>query len=337
MEIREAPTPSRVGPREVLLRVDKVGVCGSDVHYYTTGRIGSLVVEYPFVVGHESAGTVVEVGSAVTGLRAGQRVAIDPLVACGECDQCRRDRKHTCRRQGFLGCPGQLAGSLVEYLVMPAESCHVIPDSLTLDQAVLVEPLSIGLYAQRMASLGPEAKIAILGAGPIGLSVLLACRQAANCTSYVSDLIEDRLAMARRCGADWTGNPRRADVVAEILAHEPLGVDFAFECAGQQETLDQAIELLQPGGTLLIVGIPEVDRVSFNPHTVRRKEIHVANVRRQNHCMEPAIDLIARGKVQIDPLATHHFPLEQVQTAFDLVMDYRDGVVKAIINISGEN
>lgn len=336
LEIRDAPEPALAAPRDALVRIDAVGVCGSDVHYYTTGRIGSLVVEYPFVVGHECAGTVVEAGSGVSAMKVGDRVAIDPLVACGQCDQCRQQRSHTCRHQRFLGCPGQLPGALAEYLVMPEESCYAIPDAMTRVQAVLVEPLSIGLYAQRMARAEPGAKIAILGSGPIGLCVLLACREAAECTAYVTDLIDDRLEMARRCGADWTGNPRRLDVAAEIGELEPLGVDYVFECAGEQETLDQAVELLKPGGKLLIVGIPEADRASFPIHTLRRKELHIENVRRQNLCMEPAIDLVARGAVNVDPLVTHHFSLEESQAAFDLVAGYRDGVVKAIIHVSRE-
>jgi L-iditol 2-dehydrogenase len=336
LEIREAPVPQLTGPHEVLVRVAAVGVCGSDVHYYTTGRIGSLVVEYPWLLGHECAGTVVEVGPEVRRLRVGQRVAIDPLVACGRCDQCRAGRQHTCRKQAFLGCPGQLPGTLAEYLVMPAECCYPIPDSMTLVQAALVEPLSIGLYAQRMARAGRGAKIAILGSGPIGLCVLLSCRAAGECTIYATDLIGARLDAARECGADWTGNPRQQDIVSAIRGLEPLGVDCVFECAGEQETLDQGAELLKPGGTLLIVGIPEIDRVSFPIHLLRHNELCVQNVRRQNLCVAPAIELVAAGTVNVDRLVTHHFSLQEAAAAFELVAGYRDGVVKAVVHISEE-
>jgi L-iditol 2-dehydrogenase len=276
---------------------------------------------------------VQEVGAEVRGLKVGQRVAIDPLVSCGHCDQCRAGRTHTCRNQRFLGLPGQLAGSLVEYLVLPEECCYPIPGSMTLDQAVLVEPLSIGVYAQRISQLASGARIAILGSGPIGLSVLLACRLAVDCRAYVTDLIDERLKLASHCGATWTGNPKKCDVAKKIRDAEPLGVDFVFECAGEQETVDQGVELLKPGGALLIVGIPEVDRISFPIHTLRRKELTIKNVRRQNQCMTPAIDMVASGKVNVDPLMTHHFPLAETQAPFDLVADYRDGVVKALIHL----
>jgi L-iditol 2-dehydrogenase len=334
IEIGEAPQPELTRPRDVLLRIDAVGVCGSDVHYYKTGRIGAAVVKYPFVMGHECAGTVKQTGAEVRGLQPGQRVAIDPLVACGRCDQCRVGRPNTCRNQRFLGQPGELSGSLAECVVLPDDCCHPIPESMTAGQAAIIEPLSIAVHAGRLAQMKTGATIAILGSGPIGLSVLLACRAAADCTAYVTDLIDDRLAMAARLGAAWTGNANRSDVVEDMIEVEPNGMDFVFECAGEQETLDQAVELLKPGGTLVIVGIPEFDDVSFPVHTLRRKELTIKNVRRQNHCIAPAIELVSSGRINVDPLMTHHFSLRETAAAFDLVSGYRDGVIKAIIHVA---
>jgi L-iditol 2-dehydrogenase len=334
LEIRETVQPEIGDPHSVLLRVGVVGVCGSDVHYYTAGRIGTLVAEYPEWTGHECAATVVAVGNQVRRATVGQRVAVDPLIPCGHCDQCLSGREHTCRYQNFLACPGQGPGALAEYLVMPERSCYPIPDGMTMVQAAVIEPLSIGLYAQRLAQMPPGAKIAILGSGPIGLCVLLASHAAGDCTVYATDLLDERLEVARRCGATWTGNPRQIDVVHAILELEPLGVDFVFECAGQQETLDQAIELLKPGGTVLLIGIPEVDRVSFSIHTLRRQEIRLQNVRRQNQCMAAAIELVSKGAINLDQLVTHHFSFAETKQAFDLVADYRDGVVKAVVHVS---
>ena len=333
LEVREAPEPRLENPRDVLLRIETVGVCGSDLHYFRAGGIGAQVVKFPWVVGHECAGTVLEVGHEVQHLRPGQLVAVDPLVACGGCDQCLAGRPHTCRRQRFLGCPGQLAGAMAERLILPAECCFPVPEGITAVQATLVEPFSIGLYAQRMARLYDGAKIAVLGCGPIGLCALKACRAAARATIYATDLVDERLEAARESGADWTGNPRRIDVVAAVSEREPYGLDFVFECAGEQETLDQALELLKPGGVLLIVGIPETERVSFSIDLLRRKELRIENVRRQNHCIAPAIDLVARGTVNLDRLATHHFPLAEAQAAFELIAGYRDGVLKAIVHL----
>ena len=320
-------------PRDVLLRIEAVGICGSDLHPYSCGGIGSLKVSYPWILGHECAGTVLALGPEVKNLKTGQRVAIDPLVFCGECDQCRGGRAHTCRRQQFLAAFGQVPGALVEHLVLPEECCFPIPDSMSFSQAVATEPLAIGLYSHRLAEPKPGAKIGILGSGPIGLCVLLACRAADKYSIYMTDLLEERLAVARRCGADWTGNPRDEDVGASISQREPLGLDIAFECAGQQETLDQAVDLLKPGGTLLMIGIPQLDRVSFKADPMRRKELRLQNVRRQNECTQLTVEMVASGKIDVDPLLTHDFPFAETKAAFDLVSDYRDGVVKAIIHL----
>src|SRR5438094_6135645 len=187
LEIRDTPEPELIGPQDVLLRINTVGICGSDIHYYTTGRIGSQAVNYPERVGHECAGTVAALGDAVARLKVGERVAIDPLLPCGECDQCRAGRTHTCRRQNFLGCPGQSPGALAEYLIMPAACCYPIPRSMSLEQAALVEPFSIGIYARQISGIGRGAKFAVLGAGPVGLCVLLACRAAGGDAGYVTD------------------------------------------------------------------------------------------------------------------------------------------------------
>jgi len=336
VEIREAPAPHLEGPSDVLLRISTVGVCGSDMHYYTQGRIGPQVVEFPHVLGHECAGTILETGGEVQELRVGQRVAVDPLVPCGRCDQCRARRKHTCRDQKFLGNPGQLPGALVEYLVLPAECCFPVPDSLDDDRAAVVEPLSIGLYAAQMAQLAPGARVGIVGSGPIGLCTLLALRALGPATIYVTDLLDERLAVARHCGAEWTGNPRSEDVVAAVQRLAPLGLDAVFECAGEQAALDQGAQLLEPGGALLVVGIPELDRVSFDINLLRRNELRVLNVRRQNECVVPAIELIASGRVDVLPLLTHHFCLEETPQAYDLVSARRDGVVKALIRVAPE-
>ena len=334
MELRDVPDPQIREPHQVLVRVGRVGICGSDIHYFTQGRIGAQVVQYPFTVGHECAGTVLAVGDAVRRVRPGDRIAIEPAMSCGQCDQCRAGRAHTCRRISFLGAPGQAEGGLSELVVIPEESCFPIGDSSTLDRAALSEPFSIGVYAVRLyGSSIAGATIAILGSGPIGLSVLVAARAHGATRICVTDRIDGRLEVARNAGATWTGNPDSSDVVAGILAQEPLGLDAVFECCGKQEAVDQAVELLKPGGKLLMVGIPEEDRISLQIDVARRKEIVFQNVRRQNEAVGEALELLESRKVDLDSLVTHRFPLERTAEAFDVVADYRDGVIKAMIEV----
>jgi L-iditol 2-dehydrogenase len=334
LELLDDPEPKIERPGHVLVRIDRVGVCGSDVHYYTNGRIGEQIVEYPATLGHECSGTVAEIGSGVEGLRPGDRVAIDPALVCGTCDQCQAGRPNTCRNIRFMGSPGQALGAVAGYRVLPHENCFVIPDSVSLDQAALVEPLSVGLYAVRLGDAQPGFRAAVLGAGPIGLSVLLCAKAVAQATVYVTDLLDARLEVARRCGADWTGRADRQDVVAEITRREPQGLDLVFECSGDPACIEQGIELLTPGGTLLLVGIPPEPKVSFDVHATRTHELVFRNVRRQKGCVAPMIQMIAEGRIDTAHLLTHHFPLEEIRDAFELVAGYHDGVIKAMLELS---
>jgi L-iditol 2-dehydrogenase len=332
-EIKQVQEPQNIGDSDVLIRINTVGVCGSDIHYYTTGRIGSAVVQFPFIIGHEAAGIVEKVGKKVTRVKPGQKVAIDPAVSCGQCDQCLAGREHTCRELLFLGSPKQLDGCLQEYIEHPEKYCFPVQDSTTFEQATLSEPLAIGVYSVERSHLPSNANIAILGAGPIGMSVFHVLRTKSVGNVYITDKIEERLSYAKQLNPAWTGNPDKIDAVKAISDAEPLLLDIVYECSGDPKAITQAVRLLQPGGKLVIAGIPEVDEISFPIHELRRKEITIINIRRQNGCTQKAIDLLESKKINMDTMVTHHFKLEETQKAFDLVANYREGVMKAIITI----
>jgi len=331
MELREVPDPAPPGKGELLLKIETVGICGSDIHYYATGRIGEQVVQYPFTVGHECAATVLETGDDNTGFKPGDRVAVDPAMPCYECDQCLVGREHTCRNLKFLGCPGQAEGCLNELIVMPAGSCYKIPDEMSFAEAAFAEPLSIGYYAVSLSQMKAGDNIAILGAGPIGVSVFLSAKEAGAGKIYITEKIDERINIAQSLGVTSSYNVNSENVVKKISEKEPHLLDIVFECCGQQDALDQAIDLLKPGGRLMIVGIPEFERWSFRADIARRKEISIMHVRRQNACMQPAIDMIARGKADTDKIISHQFPFEKTKEAFDLVANYKDGVLKALV------
>jgi L-iditol 2-dehydrogenase len=333
IEISDRPVPEIENPGDVLIRMRSVGVCGSDIHYYRTGRIGSQVVQFPFVLGHEGAGVIEKTGSGVTALKPGDRVALDPAMPCHNCDQCRDGRPHTCRNLRFLGCPGQAEGCLSEYIVMPASSCIVLPENVTLDQGALSEPLSIGLYTVRSAGDIKGKAVGILGSGPIGLSVLQSAIAAGAGEVYVTDKIDERLAVASGMGAAWAGNIDTTDTVRHILERKPEQLSVVFECCGQQEAADQAVKLLKPGGTLIIIGIPEFERWTFGSDDMRRKEISIRNIRRQNESVNDTIQMIASGIIQPDRMQTHNFTLDETAEAFEMVAGYRDGVIKAMIHL----
>ena len=332
MEMKEVPNPLLVKDNDVLVRMKVIAVCGSDVHYYVSGKIGSQVVQYPFPVGHECAGIVEKVGSSVTTLKPGDRVAIEPAMPCFECDQCKAGRPHTCRKLKFLGCPGQADGSMSEYIVMPETSCLKIADHMTYDQGAISEPLAIGVYAVNRSIEMKGANVGILGFGPIGMSVMLPAMAKGAENIYITDKIDGRLKIGRDNGAKYAGNVTKMDVVKEILEIEPKGLDVIFECCGQQEAVDQAFDLLKPGGKLMLIGIPEFDRWSLPVDKGRHKEVTITNVRRQNGAVEEALDMLEKGTIDVSKMPTHRFSFEESKKAFDLVASYGDGVMKAMID-----
>jgi len=265
-------------------------------------------------------------------VRPGDRVAVEPAVTCRGCDQCLAGRGNTCRKIRFLACPGQLDGCLSEYIVMPQENCLPISDDLSFEKASFAEPLSIGIYAVKRAARLKGARIGILGCGPIGLSTLVPALSEGAEKTYVTDKLNYRLDAAKTLGASWGGNPERMDIAAEIKGLEPMGLDTVFECCGDQQAIDQAVDLLKPGGQLVIVGIPEVERISFDIDRLRVKELTVINIRRQEGCMETALRMLEQNSFDVSSLITHVFSFERSKEAFDLVSGYNDGVIKAVID-----
>ena len=218
-----------------------------------------------------------------------------------------------------------------EFIIMPEACCFPLPPGLDPGIASLAEPLSIAIYATKLAGTIEGKTIAILGTGPIGISILLSVLNVCESRVYATDLIDERLKMADYAGAYWTGNREKNDICAQILELEPNGVDIVFECCGKQEAMDDAIEILKPGGKIVIAGIPEFDNWIIPADVARRKEINFYNVRRQNDCLEQAVDLIAEGDIDPEFLITHNFSFPDAAQAFEIVADYRDGVMKALI------
>lgn len=332
MEMTNVPDPLITRPDEVKIRMLALGICGSDIHYYTQGKIGSQEVRFPFTVGHEGAGIVAETGAEVKKVKPGDRVAIEPSLPCGQCDQCLTGRSHTCRRIRFLGCPGQAEGALSEFIVMPEANCLPLPGNLNADHGSISEPLAIGVYSVKKSGGVRGLKIGVLGFGPIGMSVMLAAKADGAENIYVTDKIGERLAIAVKENAYYAGNPLIDNIVENIRNHESYGLDVVFECCGQQEALDQAVDLLKPGGKIIIAGIPEFDKWSLNVENTRRRELMVQFIRRQVDCTETAIEMMHTGKIDVSNMITHRFPFSRTKEAFDLVASYRDGVMKAMID-----
>lgn len=215
---------------------------------------------------------------------------------------------------------------------MPEESCYPLPENLTTDHGAISEPLSIGIYSVRKSLIGKSQSAGVLGFGPIGMSVTLALKALGAGPVLVTDKIVERLALAKREGVEAVFNPDATDIVSGILETTPPGLDTVFECCGQQEALVQAVDLLKPGGKLIVVGIPEFDNWSLNVEKTRRKEISVQFIRRQVDCVNRSLEMMMNGQINIDNMITHRFPFADTGSAFDLVAGYHDGVMKALID-----
>lgn len=332
------PTPAEPGPGQALIRIGSVGVCGSDLHMYQDGRIGALTISEPFVMGHEFGGQVVAVGSAARDgcdrpLAVGSRVAVEPAQHCGLCENCRTGHPNLCNDLTFLGSfPDH--GALQEYLLVPAHCCFPVPETVDPATVAMLEPLGVALHATKLAKpqLGDSALI--VGAGTIGLLVLDCLRAAGVGPIFVSDHVPERLAIAADRGA--TPLDAADDPIGRLRqATDGRGVDIGIEAAWCDAlALRQVAEGARLGGRLVIIGIPAVDELSLPASQVRRKGLTIRLCRRMQHTYPRAIALVAAGHLDPGSLVTHRFPLSATDQAYALANDYRDGVVKAVVDIS---
>ncbi len=327
IEVREVPVPV-AGPGQVLVRVRAVGICGSDVHYYADGRIGDARVNFPFVLGHEPAGEVAAIGAGVTGLAPGTRVTLEPAHSCGHCPACISGRPNICPSVRFLGTP-PIPGTFEEYHIYAPGQCVPIADSITMEAAAALEPMAVALHAVNLARLKLGDRVAIMGGGPIGMLTAMAAKLAGASFVALTEPLVARRALATQFGVDLVIDPSGGNVVSVIQAVSEI--DVSFEAVGVQAAINDATLVTRPGGTTVIIGIPAVDTITLFPHLIRRKELSIIMARRSNLVLEPALRLMAAGLIHPEKIITHRFPLDRIAEGMELVHNYQDGVLKAMI------
>lgn len=330
--------PSQPGPGEALLRVTAVGVCGSDLHNYIDGRIGSVVPEHPIILGHEFAAIVEAVGAdAYDGnfepLQPGARVAVDPAQPCGRCEMCEQGHPNLCHRLHFCGSyPDD--GSLCETMIMPSHTCFPVPDTIGDAAAALLEPLGIGIHAIDLAKIRVADSVAILGAGCIGLYLLQLAKASGADPVYIVDQFPWRLAVAERYGAIPINFKEDDPVDVVRTATKGRGVDVAIEAAWADHSVQWAADMVRLGGRLVLVGIPGDDKMEVKHSTIRRKGLTMRVARRMKHTYPRAIQLALSGKVDLNGIVSHHFPLAEAAEVFAMNAAYEDEVVKVIIEVN---
>jgi L-iditol 2-dehydrogenase len=321
--------PPIPGPGEVLIRVRAVTICASDLHIYSEGNVGGVSWDRPFVPGHEAAGIVEDANG--TRLAKGTPVVLDPAAACFGCDMCREGRYHLCRNLKFLDLP-PLHGAMRELVAWPANRAFPLPQSFDLTLAPLIEPLCVAVHALELASHPDGADVLIAGCGAVGLFTLQMAKLRGAKRVFVTDPVPERLAAARELGADLTIEVGRAAPVAEVLAAtNGRGVDLAFEAAGPEEALRQCLEAARPAGEVVVIGIPSEDEYRLSSASLRRREMALKFVRRQNENYPEAIELVRQGRIRLEPVLTHRFPLERAQEAFELAERKGEGAIRVAL------
>ncbi len=333
LSLRDIDLPLTVGPDDVKIAIHTVGICGSDVHYYTHGRIGPFVLREPMVLGHEAAGTVVEVGSAVKHLNVGDRVCMEPGVPNLSSRASKLGLYNVDPDVRFWATP-PVHGVLAPFTVHPAAFTYKLPDNVSFAEGAMVEPFAIGMQAATRARLQPGDVAAVIGCGPIGIMVALAALAAGCSRVFISDLRSEKLAMAEQYPGILPVNIRErpfAGVIAEATGG--WGADVVFEASGSPRAFDGLFELVRPGGAVVLVGLP-VEKVSFDVAGAISKEVRIETVFRYANIFDRALELIASGKVDLKPLITATFNFSQSIAAFERAAAGKASDVKLQIRLA---
>jgi L-iditol 2-dehydrogenase len=317
------------GAGEVQVRVKAVGICGSDLHAYSEGAVGSTPNVYPMVLGHEPAGTIVKTGPGVTGLAPGDRGALEPALYCYHCEFCLRGLHNVCSNIRFLSSSPH-PGFFRELVNLPVANFLPIPSGISFEQATLVEPLAVALHSLRLASIRPGETLAVIGAGPIGFLTIAALRAAKAGRIWAVEPVAHRRALAGAIGADVVLEPEEA-VEKIFRGTGGRGVDCAIDCAAREHTTGQAIQVVRNAGRVVLTGIHSTPLVAVDGSTMRRKELTILNVRRSNHESRAALELIEAHSDWFAPLLTHTREIEHIDEAFVIASQYQDGVGKMIV------
>jgi L-iditol 2-dehydrogenase len=298
------------GPGEELLRVTAVGVCGSDLLWYSEAGIGDARLEQPLVLGHEFA-AVIESGE-----RRGERVAVDPAISCGWCPFCLEGNPNLCARLRFAG-HGAEKGALREYMAWPGRYLHPLPEAVTDVEGAMLEPLGVAIHAVDLGQVKPWMTVGVFGCGPVGLLVLQVARAAGVTRLIATERLAHRLEAAGSLGATVVFEADGGRESTEILAATGgRGVDVAFEATEENGAVKAAMASARPGGRVVLIGIPADDRIAFSASVARRKGLTLKLARRMKHTYPRAIDLVSRGLVDVRSLVTHRFPLAEFERAF---------------------
>ncbi|MDR1541952.1 MAG: NAD(P)-dependent alcohol dehydrogenase [Clostridiales bacterium] len=332
MGFTERPIPKpKAG--EVLVKLEYVGICGSDIHYYETGRIGDFVVEPPFVLGHEPGGVVVETGEGVA-LKPGDRVALEPGKTCGHCEFCREGKYNLCPDVVFFATP-PIDGVFQEYVAHEEALCFKLPDNVSTLEGALIEPLAVGIHAANQGGAVAGQTAVVFGSGCIGLVSLMALKAEGLTEVYVVDLMDKRLEKAIELGATGVINSLKQDpvkVMDEIT--KGRGVDLIIDTSGAEAAAGQAVRMARKGSTIVMVGYSQTGMVNFPMSVALNKELSIKTVFRYRYIYPKAIEAVSSGKINLKGIISNIFEFDDIKNAMDKSIENKADIVKSVIKIS---
>lgn len=331
MELRDIEMP-KIKDNEVLVKLEYVGICGSDVHYLEHGKIGDFVVEGDFILGHECSGRVVEIGKDVKTLKVGDKVALEPGQTCGHCEFCKSGKYNLCPDVEFLATP-PYHGCLENYIAYPENMAFKLPDNISTKEGALIEPLAVGMHAADQGNVKLGDSVVILGAGCIGLVTLLACKAYGATDITVVDVLQKRLDVAMKLGATRVINAANENTLEAYSKINSKGADVVIETAGSKITIQQTAHIVKAGGTIVLVGMAPQDIIDYNFAKILAKEAQIKSVFRYRNIYPKAIQAVAQGLIDVSGIVTHEFEFEKTPEAFQYVINNKQDVVKAVIKI----
>lgn len=330
-EERPIPAP---GAGELLVKVEHVGICGSDMHFLEEGRLGNWVVEKPLVLGHESAGEVAALGPGVEGFKVGDKVTLEPGVPCGECFSCMTGHYNLCSKMSFMAIPDERDGVFLEYVAHPAKMAFKLPANVGTLEGALCEPLSVGLYAVQKSGAWLGQSAVIFGSGCIGLVNLLVLQAVGVKDVTVVDVIDKRLEKAKELGAAKVIRGDKVDAVKEILeATSGQGLPLVFEAAGSPVATLQATKVVAANGVVVLVGMAADPELRLDVATLSAKEARVETIFRYRNLYPTAIKAVETGAIPLAKIASHIFPFDDMIEGMYYNMDHKDEVIKGVVSL----
>ncbi|MGF1633518.1 MAG: NAD(P)-dependent alcohol dehydrogenase [Phycisphaerae bacterium] len=331
LNLRDIDLPQTIGPRDVRIALHTVGICGSDVHYYQHGKIGPFVVDAPMVLGHEAAGTVLEVGSDVHGLKKHDRVCMEPGIPDPDSKTTRLGMYNLDPAVQFWATP-PVHGVLRPEVIHPAAFTFKLPDNVSFAEGAMVEPLAVGMHAAMKARIKPGDVAVVTGAGPIGMVTALAALAGGVSRVFMTDVQQPKLDLAAKLGPIMPVNVKNDDLADVIRRETDGGVDLVFECTGAAPVIGQMFDVLAPGGCCVLVGMPG-GPVPYDVVAAQIKEARVEHVFRYAHVYPRALALMGSGKINVKPLITNSFEFSKSKEAFDFAVNMPADSVKAQITL----